>query len=104
MSKKRYPIICLCGSTRFKEQFLEFNRKLTLDGFIVLMPGVFNHCEDGITEEQKERLDELHKNKIAMSDMVIIVNPNNYIGDSTKKEIKYAGELNLPIFYTSELY
>ena len=28
----KYPVITLCGSTRFKEQFLEAQKRLTLEG------------------------------------------------------------------------
>jgi len=28
----KYPVITLCGSTRFKEQFLEAQKCLTLEG------------------------------------------------------------------------
>ncbi|MBQ9184490.1 MAG: hypothetical protein IJ151_01295 [Bacteroidales bacterium] len=30
----KYPVITLCGSTRFKEQFLEAQKRLTLGGYI----------------------------------------------------------------------
>lgn len=51
------PIITLCGSTKFKDEILAWNRDLTLNGAIVLMPGVFAHSGDYITEQQKEELD-----------------------------------------------
>lgn len=97
------PIITLCGSTKFKDEILAWNRDLTLGGAIVLMPGVFAHSGDYITEQQKEELDQLHKRKIAMSDAIVVVNPNGYIGNSTREEIGFAKALGLKIFYTSEL-
>ena len=49
-------IITLCGSTKYKDMFLKINEQLTLDGNIVLMPGVFAHVDDiKITNEQKEK-------------------------------------------------
>ena len=32
---QNYRVVTLCGSTRFKEQFLEVQKRLTLDGCIV---------------------------------------------------------------------
>ena len=40
---KDYKIVTLCGSTRFKEQFIETQKKLTLDGCIVISVGLFGH-------------------------------------------------------------
>ncbi len=28
----KYPVITLCGSTRFKDQFMEAQKRLTLEG------------------------------------------------------------------------
>lgn len=84
-------IICLCGSTRFKEKFFEVMRELTLEGKIVVMPGVFGHAEgDKVGEEQKKKLDELHFRKIELSDSLYVIDVNGYIGESTSREIEYA--------------
>lgn len=98
---KNPPIVCLCGSTRFKDKFLEWNKRLTLSGAIVLMPGVFGHSGDVITDEQKEALDKLHKRKIAMSDLVFVIDQDGYIGNSTREEIGFAKALGTDIIYMS---
>lgn len=89
-----HKVYCLCGSIRFKREFEEQARWLTLSGNIVLMPNVWCHdsafIERSITKDMKDRLDELHLRKIDMADVVFIINPENYIGESTKNEIKYA--------------
>lgn len=95
--------VCLCGSTKFKDKFLEWNRIFTLHGCIVLMPGVFAHSGDPITDEQKQNLDVLHKQKIIQSDFIFVVDQNKYIGSSTREEIGFAKALNLPIYYMSEI-
>jgi hypothetical protein len=84
-------IITLCGSTKFKREFEEINQKLTLDGNIVLSCGVFGHA-DGIelSLEQKNALDELHRLKISMSDVIGVIVKANYIGNSTMREIEFA--------------
>ena len=47
-----------------------------------------------ITEEQLEMLKESHFKRIELSDAILVVNVNNYIGKSTNLEIKYAKKLN----------
>lgn len=86
-------IITICGSTKFKSEMLKKAKELTLNGNIVLMPFVFTHCGDEITVEQKSILEQLHYQKIKMSDAILVVNVNNYIGAGTKDEIKYAQKL-----------
>ena len=60
-------IITLCGSTRFKDKFFEIMRKLTLEGKIVIPPGVFGHSDGEASEEEKKKLDELHFRKKTFS-------------------------------------
>ena len=88
----KYPVITLCGSTRFKEQFLEAQKRLTLEGNIVISVGLFGHSGDDEvwTEGTKEMLDDMHKRKIDMSDSIYVINPGGYIGSSTRSEIEYA--------------
>lgn len=43
-----YKIVTLCGSTRFKREFLEVQKRLTLEGNIVISVGLF-----GIQETTK---------------------------------------------------
>ena len=86
----KYPVIALCGSTRFKEQFMEAQKKLTLDGYIVISVGLFGHSGDIITDEQKVMLDDMHKRKIDMADEIFVIDVGGYIGTSTKSEIEYA--------------
>lgn len=94
------PVLCLCGSTRFREQFTEANRRFTMAGWIVVAPGVFQHDGDPLTDEQKVALDELHFRKIDMADQVLVINPGNYIGESTAREIEYARSIGKPVSQT----
>ena len=89
---RRYPVITLCGSTRFKEQFLETQKRLTLAGNIVISVGLFGHSGDDEvwTEGTKEMLDDMHKRKIDMADEIFVINVGGYIGQSTRSEIDYA--------------
>lgn len=95
----KYKVITLCGSTRFKYEFIEVQKELTLMGYIVISVGLFGHSGDIITEEQKVMLDDMHKRKIDMADEIFVVNKNGYIGSSTQSEIDYANEHKKPIRY-----
>ena len=90
-------IICLCGSTRFYKEFQEANYSFTMEGNIVLSVGFYPHSSEqahgqhiGISDEQKIKLDELHKRKIDLADSVFVINVGGYIGTSTRSEIAYA--------------
>lgn len=83
-------IVCLCGSTRFKDEYIETNKRQTLRGNIVLTVGMFGHSGDTLSVQQKEMLDELHKQKIDLAEEVIFICPGGYIGDSTSSELEYA--------------
>lgn len=89
-----YKVITLCGSTKFKDEFLKAQKQLTLIGNIVISVGMFGHAdgdyENVITPEIKVMLDDIHKRKIDMSDEIYVINKNGYIGESTKSEIEYA--------------
>ena len=90
----------LCGSIKFKEEFLKIQEKLTLNGNIVLTPNFFQSIKkEDINEQTKKMLDEMHKQKIDMSDAIYVINVNGYIGESTKNEIEYAKSKNKEILY-----
>lgn len=95
----KYKVITLCGSTRFKNEFMRVQKELTLKGFIVISVGLFGHSGDDITDDQKIMLDDMHKRKIDMADEIFVVNKNGYIGNSTKSEIEYAEKNKKSIRY-----
>lgn len=93
-------VITICGSTRFKEEIFEAAKKLTLDDHIVLMPTIFEHADnEELTTEQKIRLDNLHKQKIDMSDAIFVVNKDGYIGESTFGEIDWAARHKKELYF-----
>ncbi len=94
-----YKVVTLCGSTRFKNEFMEAQKRLTLEGCIVISVGLFGHSGDqevwenmdeGTMTKTKEMLDDMHKRKIDMADSIFVINVDGYIGDSTMSEIDYA--------------
>lgn len=89
----KYPVITLCGSTRFKDEFEQLNRELTLAGNVVLSVSCFDRAENGengLTEEQQKMMDEIHWAKIDLADGIFVINKNGYIGESTRNDILYA--------------
>lgn len=88
----KFKVVTLCGSTRFKDEFIEVQKRLTLEGNIVISVGLFGHSGDDEvwTEGTKEMLDNMHKRKIDMSDGIYVINVGGYIGESTRSEIEYA--------------
>lgn len=94
-----YNVITLCGSTRFKNEFMEVQKRLTLEGNIVISVGLFGHSGDtevwenmdeGTLTKTKNMLDDMHKRKIDMADEIFVINVGGYIGESTRSEIEYA--------------
>lgn len=101
----KFKTICLCGSTRFKEEFIKARNRLTKAGYVVLGPEVFTHADgENTTDFEKAMLDDMHLQKIAMSDEIFVVNVRNYIGYSTIREIQYASSLHIPIRYLERNY
>ncbi|WP_031552654.1 hypothetical protein [Oribacterium sp. FC2011] len=104
----KYPVITLCGSTRFKDEFIEAQKRLTLEGNIVISVGLFGHSGDdevwdgmdeGTVSKTKEMLDDMHKRKIDMADSIYVINVGGYIGDSTRSEIEYAKRQGKEVMY-----
>lgn len=100
----KYKVITLCGSTKFKDQYLETQKRLTLEGNIVISVGLFGHSGDDEvwTEGTKEMLDDMHKRKIDMADEIFVINVGGYIGKSTQNEIAYAKSKGITIRYLDD--
>ena len=95
-----------------KDAFLEAQKKLTLEGNIVLSVGMFGHSGDsevweGMSEDTltatKLMLDDMHKRKIDMADEIFVINVGGYIGSSTRSEIEYANSTGKPVRYLEEI-
>ena len=96
-------IITLCGSLKFQKEMMIVAEKMALDGNCILTP-VFPILEEvEKTEEQMTKLKEAHFKRIEISDAILVVNINNYIGKSTNLEIEYAKTLGKEILYYTDL-
>jgi hypothetical protein len=93
--KSMPKIVCLCGSAQFMYAYHYHNHFETLAGNIVLTVG----CFGGVTEVQKQQLDELHKRKIDLCDEILVLNVGEYIGESTASEIQYAESIGKKVRY-----
>ncbi len=93
----RPEIVCICGSTRFRDEMRAANRDLTLAGAIVVAPG---EAGASLTDEQKTALGALHLRKVDLADRVLVVNPGGYIGESTSREIAHAHATGKPVWFT----
>lgn len=97
-------IITVCGSLRFTKEIMEITEKMDLQGNCMLSivyptkPNI-----DDYTDEEIVILNKMHKERIKLSDAILVVNVDNYIGSSTKSEIEFAKSLNKEIIYYTDL-
>ena len=93
-------IMCLVGSSRLQNDFINAAKAFTIRGYIVLTPDVYTSTtSDGLNVDDREILEEISERKIQMSDVVFVVNPNNKIPESVHRQIKYAKSLGKEIRY-----
>lgn len=101
------PVITLCGSTRFKDEFMAANQRLTMAGNVVISVGLFGHTDlpeydwESDASDLKNMLDALHLQKIRLADEIYVIDPGGYVGESTQREITYAKSLGKPVRYLS---
>ena len=96
-------IITLCGSLKFQKEMMIMAEKMALEGYCILTP-VYPVSENmDRTEEQLIKLKEAHFKRIELSDTILVVNVNKYIGNSTNLEIEYAKKLGKEIIYYTDL-
>ena len=97
-------IITVCGSLKFMKEMMIITEKLELEGNCMLSP-IYptNPDKDAYTEDEALMLDKMHKEKIKISDAILVVDVDNYIGTSTKSEIEFAKSLGKEIIYYTDL-
>ncbi|MBQ8047409.1 MAG: hypothetical protein IJ196_05745 [Prevotella sp.] len=83
---------------------MEVQKRLTLEGNIVISVGLFGHSGDNDVWKPgvKDMLDEMHLRKIDLADEIYVVNVNGYIGESTRREIAYATRCGKKVNYFQE--
>ena len=90
---------------------MEAQKRLTLEGNIVISVGLFGHSGDdevwdgmdeGTLSKTREMLDDMHKRKIDMADEIYVINVGGYIGESTRSEIEYAKATGKRVYYLED--
>lgn len=91
--------ITLCGSLKFQKEMMTVAEKMALEGNCILSPiyPVIENCER--TDKQLRKLKEAHFKRIELSDAILVINIDNYVGNSTNLEIEYAKKLGKEIIY-----
>src|SRR5574344_718381 len=102
---ENYRVNTLCGRTRFKKEFIETQKRLSLEGNIVISVGLFGHSgdEDVWKPGVKEMLDDMHLRKIDLADEIFVINVDGYIGESTRREIAYAQSHGKKVNYLNQI-
>lgn len=97
-------IITVCGSMKYKKEMMEITEKYALEGNCLITPIYLTKpSKDDYTIEDSAVLGKIHREKIKLSDAILVIDVDNYIGDATKSEIEYAKSLNKEILYYSDL-
>ena len=94
-------IITVCGSLKFKDEIMKITEKMALQGNCML--SITYPTKSDYTEEEKEILGKMHKEKIKISDAVLVVDIDDYIGSSTESEIELAKALNKEVIYYTDI-
>lgn len=95
-------IVTICGSMKYQNEMMIAAEEMALAGNCVLAP-VYPVIEGIVIKDDcKKSFDEAHFKRIEMSDAILVVNIDNYIGNSTKKEIEYAESLEKEVIYYTD--
>lgn len=98
-------IINLIGSSKFQKVFSKWNAILSMQGNIVLAPAFFYQDKGEakglpvIDPKRKATLQEVAKAKVIISQITIVLNVNNYIGEGTKELIALALSQKKEVMY-----
>lgn len=95
-------IITLIGSARFEPWFKLWNKALSLAGHTVFglssYPSENGGNKDWYTPEDKDVLDWVHKEKIRLSEAVVLLNVFAYTGSSTESELDFAFAKGIKVY------
>ena len=96
-------IVTLCGSLKFQNEMMIIAEKMALEGYCILTP-VYPVLENTKrTEKQLINLKGEHFKRIELSDAILVINIDNYIGESTNLEIEHAKKIGKEIIFYTEL-
>lgn len=84
---------------KFAHRMKQVAKRLTLEGNVVLTPCIMGFDPKQLTPKEHETLDQIHRQKIDISDYVLIINVGGYYGKNTKEEIEYAERIGKEVRY-----
>ena len=93
-----YKVVTLCGSPKFKREFVDAYNNLTVAGYIVISAthsDVSELCDSAdlyTIAQTRKKIKDMYKRKIDMSDELYVINAGGFIGEDTKLKIAYAKE------------
>jgi len=97
--------ITICGSLKYEKEIQAWHEKLAMSGHtvycMVVLPSQKEGVKDWYNADEKETLDLLHLSKIEESDAIFVVDVDGYIGESTKREIKWATIRGKAVYHLS---
>lgn len=96
-------IITVCGSLRFQKEIMEITEQMDLQGNCMLSIVYPTKDKEDYSEEEIAMLNKMHKERIRISDAILVVDVNHYIGESTRSEIEFAKSMNKEILYYTDL-
>lgn len=91
----RYKVVTICSSNRFRYRIPEIKKELTMQGYIVIDPVLFDtsiNRDANFVKDNKSLLIEMHKRRILMSDLIYVVNVGGFISEHVQHEIDFAIE------------
>lgn len=85
-------ILCFCSSTKFYDIVKDYAQKLKNEGIDYKTPNLAFGCKEDaeIDFNLKKQLTLDHNERMDESDIIYIVNPKGYIGESVSMEMAYA--------------
>ena len=89
----KYKVITLCGSHIFREMFNVIKRELTMQGYIVIDPYIFDQDiehDKQFVEQNQDLLITAHEKRILMSDGIYVINVGGYTSENVEHEIQFA--------------
>lgn len=95
-------VVTLCGSRKFYKEIRATEAVLSKEGYVVFPPTFYNFKEE-TSREEIETIHRVHNTKMLMSSKIIVICPNKYIGEDTKREIKFAREHNIDVEFFDEV-
>ena len=92
-------VITICGSMKYQKEMMKIAEEYTKKGNCVLTPIYPTENISEYSQDDIKIMKNMHLERIRMSDAILVLNVDRYIGDSTKNEIEFAKSLKKDIIY-----